>query len=102
MVTGSAVHAPMRRDHFDSERHPAWDGEASHRFSTRCLSRRAGGLGRFKVQCEGFSEILQCFCFRGALAGNIDLQALRYVPVTLTPDSRGKRSLHAIIVSQLE
>ena len=56
-------------------------------------------MGRFEVQFEGFPEILERFFFRGALAGNIDFQALRHVPVTLTPDSRGKRSLHGFIVS---
>ena len=56
-------------------------------------------MGRFKVQFEGFPEILERFFSGSTLAGNIDFQALRYVPVTLTPDSRGKRSLHGLIVS---
>lgn len=56
-------------------------------------------MGWFKVEFEGFSEIIESFFFRGPLAGNIDFQALRHVPVTLTPDTRGKRSLHGFIVS---
>ena len=80
-------------------RHPAWDGGASPDFSTGGPIRRAGGLGRFEVQFEGFPEILDRFFLRGALAGNVDFQALRHVPVTLTPDSCGNRSLHGSIVS---
>ena len=52
-----------------SVRHPAWDGEASPHFSTGGrgrFNRRAGGLGRFEVQFEGFPEILDRFFFRGA------------------------------------
>ena len=59
-------------------------------------------MRRFKVKLEGFSEIFERLVFRGALTGNVDFQALCDVPVALTPDGRGERSLHVIIVSHLK
>jgi hypothetical protein len=101
LKNGDRQHRPRadQAGSIGSVRHPAWDGEASPHFSRGGPIRRAGGLGRFKVEFEGFSEILDRFFFRGTLAGNVDFQALGHVPITLTLDSRGKWSLHGLIVS---
>ena len=61
--------------------------------------RRARSVRGLEVQLEGFAEILQSLFFGGALAGDIDLQTLRYVPVAFAPDGRSEWSLHANIVS---
>src|SRR5215472_16404722 len=66
----------------------------------RSQFRWPGCLRRFEVKFEGLLEVRERFFFGLALAGDVNLQARRYVPVTLTPDSRGKGSFHARILSQ--
>ncbi len=53
--------------------------------------------GWFEVQLERFAEIGQGFLLGAALAGDIQIQALRNEPVALTPDSGGKWAFHIAI-----
>ena len=52
-----------------------------------------------EVQGQRFFEVVQRFVFRCPLTGDVDFKALRDVPIALSPNSRGKRSLHAPILS---
>jgi hypothetical protein len=51
------------------------------------------------VQFERFAKVSQSFLFGIALASDMDVQALRNKPIALTPDSRGKRTLHVAILA---
>lgn len=54
---------------------------------------RSGG---FKVKLQCFFEVLNNFLLGRALAGNVNLKALRNKPVALTPNPSRKWSLHAV------
>jgi hypothetical protein len=58
------------------------------------------GNGRLEVQFQRFSEIVEGFLFRLALARNIYLEALRDKPISFTPDSCGERTFHRMILPQ--
>jgi hypothetical protein len=51
------------------------------------------------VKLEGFRQVCESFLLALSLAGNIDFQALRDIPLPLAPNGRGKWSLHALILS---
>ena len=50
------------------------------------------------MQFKRLAKISQSFLFGAPLAGDIHVQALRNKPVALTPDSRGKWTLHITIL----
>lgn len=58
---------------------------------------RAGALRRIEVEFEGFFEVGQGLLFGRALAGHVDLETLRDVPVAFTPDGCGERTQHSPI-----
>ena len=60
---------------------------------------RPRGLRRFEVQFKRVSQISQSFRFALALAGDVELQALRDVPLALPPNRRSEWSLHVLMVS---
>ncbi len=60
--------------------------------------RRVRGNGRLEVQFQRFSEIVEGFVFRQALARNIYLKALRDKPISFTPDRCGERTFHRMIL----
>jgi len=62
--------------------------------------RRPGCARRLKVQFQGFLQVGESFFFGLALAGDIDLEALRDVPVSLAPYCRCEWSLYNIILPQ--
>ena len=64
----------------------------------RTLGGRVARRG-FKVEGQRFLEVLQRFLFRCSLTGHVHFEALGNIPITLPPNSRGKRSLHALILS---
>jgi hypothetical protein len=57
-------------------------------------------LRRFKMKFKRFLKVGERLLFGGALAGDIDLEALRYVPVAFSPYSCRERSLHVFILPQ--
>jgi len=66
-----------------------------------CANLRWPGCPRrLKVQFNCLLEVRQSFFLGLSLTRDIELQALRDVPVSLTPDSSRERSLHVLIVSQ--
>ena len=50
------------------------------------------------MQFKRLAKISQSFLFGAPLAGDIHVQALRDEPFALTPDSRGKGTLHITIL----
>ena len=56
-------------------------------------------MGRLEVQFQRLPQVGEGLFFRFTLAGDIEFEALRDVPIALTPDGRGERSLHELIVS---
>ena len=62
--------------------------------------RHSCGLRDFEVKLQRLLQISQGLVFALALAGNIQLQALRDVPIPFTPNGCGERSLHNYILSQ--
>ena len=59
-------------------------------------------MRRFEVQFQRFLQVGQCLFLGLALAGDIEFQALRDVPLPFTPYGRGEWSLHDLIVSQVK
>jgi len=59
-----------------------------------------GGLRQFEVKFQRFLQVGESFFFGLSLAGDIDFEALRDIPVSFTPNGCGKRSLHDHILSQ--
>jgi hypothetical protein len=57
-------------------------------------SWRPRGLGGFKVELQCLFQIGKSFFFTFTLAGNIDFQALRNIPVSFAPHSGRERPLH--------
>lgn len=53
----------------------------------------------FEVQFQGLLETRQRFVFGSALAGYVDFQALRDVPVTFLPYASRKWTLHTFSLS---
>ena len=53
-----------------------------------------------EIQFQRFTKIGEGFVFSFALTCQIDLKALRYKPVPLTPDRRCERTLHSSILPQ--
>jgi hypothetical protein len=56
-------------------------------------------LRRLEVKLQCFFQIGKSLFFALALAGDIDFEALRNIPVPFTPDGRSERSLHYHILS---
>ena len=56
-------------------------------------------MGRFEVQFNRFLEVGQSLVLGLALAGDVEFEALRDIPLPLAPNGSGKRSLHGLIVS---
>jgi len=63
-------------------------------------SRRPRRLRRFEVKFQRFLQVAERFFFGFALAGNIDFQALRDVPVSFAPYRCGKWPFHDYILAQ--
>lgn len=61
---------------------------------------REGRTWNFEMQFQCFFQIGQSLIFRLTLAGNIQIQALRDVPVFFFPNRDGELAFHAYIVSQ--
>jgi len=57
-------------------------------------------MRRLEIELQGFFEVFESLVFRFALAGYVDFEALRDIPVPFAPDSRRERSLHTCIPSQ--
>ena len=53
----------------------------------------------FEVQLQRFLQVGKSLFFAFTLAGDIDFEALRNVPLSFAPDGRGKRLLHDNILS---
>ena len=53
----------------------------------------------FEVQLQRFLQVGESLFFAFTLAGDIDFEALRNVPLSFAPDGRGKRLLHDNILS---
>src|SRR5437879_5122196 len=51
------------------------------------------------MKIERLFQILQSLFFALTLAGDLDFQALRNIPVSLAPDGRSERSFHDHILS---
>ncbi len=56
-------------------------------------------MRRLKVEFQSFLEIGQCFSLGFTLARNIQLKALRDVPITFPPNASRKWTLHGSILS---
>ena len=56
--------------------------------------RRARGFRWLEMQFESFFKIGERFFFGRALAGDVDFQTLRDVPIPLAPDGGGEWSFH--------
>ena len=56
-------------------------------------------LGRFEMQLQCLLQVCQSLFFSLALAGDIDLETLRYVPIGLAPNGCCERSFHELIVA---
>ena len=116
-TTAVSTISPERRTNFTWL--PFWPASTKPAASSRRLISRKGcglsrpnldlnhadggqprGHRRFEVQFQGLLQISQSFLFGLALACDIDLQALRDVPLPLAPNSRCERSLHYLILSQ--
>jgi len=57
-------------------------------------------LRRLEVKFQCFLEIGKSFFFGLALAGNVDFETLRDVPISFTPDGRCEWAFHFYILSQ--
>ena len=57
-------------------------------------------MRRFEVQFNCFLEIGKRLFLGVALAGDVEFEALGYIPPPLAPNGRRKWSLHYLIVSQ--
>src|ERR1035437_3715668 len=57
------------------------------------------GLRWFEVQLQRFLQVGESLFFAFTLAGDIDFEALRNVPLSFAPDGRGKRLLHNNVLS---
>ena len=72
--------------------------DSRRKFGRGCDDRsnpaRARRLRRFEVKFERFLQVCEGLFFALALAGDIDLKALRDVPRPLRPDGRSKWPLH--------
>jgi len=98
---------------------PFWLTSTNPEASSRRLTSRKGcGLSRpnldldhadsgwtrclwwFEIKFKRFLEVGEGLLFGRALAGDIDLEALRYVPVAFSPYSCSERSLHVFILPQ--
>jgi hypothetical protein len=75
----------LRRPNLDLDRANLWE---------------TGGLRRLEVKLQRFFQVGKSFVFVLTLARDIDFEALGHIPSALAPDGRGKRSLHAPILSQ--
>src|ERR1700740_762317 len=58
--------------------------------------RNERGDRRREVQLERVSQVIQCFLFRRALTGNIDLDALGDVPLAFLPDASCEGLFHIL------
>lgn len=56
--------------------------------------RWAGCLRWLEVEFQSFLEVGERLFFGFTLAGYVELQALRYIPVAFSPDGSGERTLH--------
>jgi hypothetical protein len=54
----------------------------------------------FEVKLQRFLQVGEGLFFGLALAGDVDLEALRNVPVPFAPNCSGKRSFHEHILAQ--
>lgn len=52
------------------------------------------------MKFQGFLQVVEGFCFGCALAGDINLEALRDEPISFAAKCRGKRALHDAILSR--
>lgn len=52
------------------------------------------------MKLERFPEVFERLLFTLALAGDINVKALRNIPLSFAPDGRGEWSLHKLIFSQ--
>lgn len=60
-----------------------------------------GGVRWFEVEFEGFLEVGESFLLGGALAGDVEFEALGDEPGAFAPDgARGECSLHGLILPQ--
>ena len=99
---------------------PFWEASANPAASSLRLTSRKGcglsrpnfdldqadlwwprSLRRLKVEIERFAEIIECFLFRLALAGNVQFKALSDVPILFLPNGRSEWALHASILAQV-
>jgi hypothetical protein len=65
--------------------------------SDRMKLRHDSCMWRVKVQFERFPQIIDRFIFGLTLTGDIDFEALCNVPITLSPDTRGKLQFHSFL-----
>src|ERR1035437_303151 len=98
---------------------PFWLASTNPAASSRRLTSRKGcGLSRpnlnlygandwgtrgprwFEVQLQRLLQVGESLCFALTLAGDIDFEALRNIPLSFAPDGRGERLLHDNILSQ--
>jgi hypothetical protein len=56
-------------------------------------------LRRLEVKFQRFLHVVESFLFALTLAGHVDFEALRDIPLPLTPDGSCERSLHCNILS---
>jgi hypothetical protein len=52
------------------------------------------GARRLEVQFQCFLQVGESLFFAFTLAGDIDFEALRNIPLSFSPDGRSERSLH--------
>ena len=52
------------------------------------------------MQLQRFLQVGESFFFALTLAGDIDFEALRNIPLSFAPDGRSERLLHDNILSQ--
>ena len=57
-------------------------------------------MRRFEVKLQRFLQVGEGLFFGVAPAGDIDLEALRDIPIPLAPYGSSERSLHGDILSQ--
>jgi hypothetical protein len=58
------------------------------------------GLRRLEVKFQGFLQIGESLFLGLTLAGDVDFEALRNIPISFAPDCRSKRSFHFHILPQ--
>src|SRR5271157_4630013 len=76
---------------------PRADAHGSNKWRPAGCSR---SLRRFKVQFQCLLQVSQRFFLGFPLAGNIDFEALRDVPVSFPPNRCRKRTFHDAILAQ--